>query len=120
KRSDQHNRRFGDRLGRERRYLKPRIAVLDQFDDALLLELRGTGCRAGDAVDQGIDHQGQFIRRTTQVGLVKKIVRRLQQRSFECDRRWRRRRSSGRRRRGGRWRRNGGTSLCIGGYTEKT
>src|SRR4029079_1548250 len=102
-----------------RRYLKPRIAVLDQFDDALLLELRGTGCRAGDAVDQGIDHQGQFVRRTTQVVLGKKIVRRLQQRSFECDRRWRRRRSGGRRRRGGRWRGNGGARLWKRGNTQK-
>ena len=52
--------------------------------------MRRLRLRAGDAIDQGIDHQRHLVRRAIEVGLGEEIVGRLQERVIERHRRGRR------------------------------
>jgi len=75
------------------RHLKARIIALDRFDDPLLLQTRGTGLCASDAVNQEIDDQRHLVGRALEVRFQEQVVGCLQQRGIKCHgggRRWRR------------------------------
>ena len=85
--ADQHERLLVDARPRELPHLELRVLVPDQVDDLRLHRPGGGRLEAGDAVDQGIDHQGASPRgtgcRLGQLDAREQRVRRLPDRLIE-------------------------------------